>query len=72
MEKCNLTEASLLELWVIARYLAIDVGAVRRKYNNEQTEELLSLIITKSGQLKGNLPMELKDYCKHKNIDLFT
>jgi len=62
-------ESSILELWVIARYLGVDVDAIRVKYMDAESNDLLTSITEKLGEVK-ELPAGLKSYCKRKGISL--
>ncbi len=71
MGKTALTEASILELSVIGRYLGVDVDAIREKHLDEIAKDLLVAITEKIEEVKKSrveLPVRLKRYCERRDI----
>ena len=69
----RLDESSILEVWVIARYLGVNVDAIQEKYLDAEAKELMASITEKLGEVKKSqvkLPAGLTSYCKRKGISL--
>ena len=67
----ELAEASILELSVIARYLAVDVDAINEKHYDGMASDLLAAITNKLAEVKKakvDLPIALKSYCERRSI----